>query len=93
MPKIAFFRNLVFFLYAYDLTERYHLHISKSKKGRTRSAKIWLDTVDVFEKGDLTEKELKQCQQVIIKHKEAILEQIRIFAEGKRVNLLDLSNK
>jgi hypothetical protein len=91
MPKIAVYKNLVFFLYAYDLAERAHLHISNSKRGRNRSAKIWLDTLEIFERGSVSDKELRQCQSVIADNRQIIAEQIRNFAEGKTVVLLDLN--
>lgn len=91
MPKLAVYKNLIFFLYAYDLAERTHLHISNNKRGHSRSAKIWLDNLEVFERGSLSEKELKQCQKVIAANREAIEDQLRNFAEGKGVNLLNLN--
>lgn len=92
MPKIAIYKNLVFFLYAYDLAERAHLHVSNSKRGRRRSAKIWLDTLEVFEGGSLSDKELRECKRVLATNQETVLEQIRNFAEGKNVVLLNLNN-
>lgn len=91
MPKIAVFRNLVFFLYAYDLSERLHLHVSNNKTGRSQSAKIWLDTAEIFEAGTLTAKELKQAQAVIDANREAILKQIHHFVRGEKVELLNLN--
>ncbi len=49
MPKIALFKNLIFFFCAYDLTESLHLHIVNTKSERSKSAKIWLDTLEIFE--------------------------------------------
>ena len=91
MPKIAVYKNLVFFLYAYDLAERAHLHVSNNKRGRKRSAKIWLDTLEVFQNGSLSEKELRECQRILADKREAVAEQIRNFAEGQNVVLLNLN--
>lgn len=91
MPKIAVYKNLVFFLYAYDLAERAHLHVSNSKRGHSRSAKLWLDTLEVFERGSLSAKELRQCQQVLAVNREIIEEQLLNFANGKGINLLNLN--
>ena len=88
MPKIAIFKSLIFFLYAYDLSERLHLHISNSKNSRSKSAKIWLDTLEIFEGGSLSKKELKICQELIKTNKANILEQIKRFAEGEKVEIL-----
>jgi hypothetical protein len=61
MPKIAIYKFLTFFIFAYDaLNEPPHLHIVKEKGNRQRSAKIWLETFKVAEKGTLNEKELNQ---------------------------------
>lgn len=91
MPKIAVFRNLVFFLYAYDLSERLHLHVANNKAGRSKSAKIWLDTAEVFEAGSLSANELKQAQAVVEANRQAIVEQIEHFAKGEKVELLNLN--
>jgi hypothetical protein len=76
MPKILLFKSLVFFFYAYDLTERLHLHIVNARSERSRSAKIWLDTLEIFEEGSLTKKELKVCQQFIEENLDKILEAV-----------------
>lgn len=91
MPKILLFKNLVFFFYAYDLTERLHLHIVNSRSERSRSAKIWLDTLEIFEEGSLTKKELKICQKLIEENINEILEQINRFAQGKKVEIINLN--
>jgi Domain of unknown function (DUF4160) len=91
MPKIAVYKNLVFFLYAYDLAERAHLHVSNNKRGRARSAKIWLDNLEIFEKGNLSSRELKEAQHAIATNLDAIAKQISNFAEGKDVMLLNLN--
>lgn len=91
MPKILLFKNLVFFFYAYDLTERLHLHIVNSRSERSRSAKIWLDTLEIFEEGSLTKKELKVCQKLIEENINEILEQINRFAQGEKVEIINLN--
>jgi len=60
MPQLALYKNLVFYIVMYDLTERYHVHITNTKKGRHKTAKIWLDTLDIFEKGNLNRREQKR---------------------------------
>ena len=66
MPKIAIYKFLTFFIFAFDaINEPPHLHIAKEKGNRQRSAKIWLDTLKVTEKGSLTETDLKQAIKVI----------------------------
>ena len=58
MPKIALYKYLSFFIVSYDLRERLHLHIIKTKGRKSRVAKIWLDPVEVFDEGDLTQTEI-----------------------------------
>ena len=66
MPKIAIYKYLTFFIFAYyALNEPPHLHIVKEKGNRQRSAKIWLDTLKVAETGTLNEKELNQAISLI----------------------------
>jgi hypothetical protein len=69
MPKISIYKYFVFFIVAYDLLEGCHLHIVKTKKGYTNAAKLWLDPVEIFKKGDLTEKELNTVVKLITKMK------------------------
>ena len=53
MPKIAIYKFLTFFIFAFDaINEPPHLHIAKDKGNRQRSAKIQLETLKVAEKGE-----------------------------------------
>ncbi len=52
MPKIAIYKFLTFYIFAYDtLNEPPHMHVAKEKGNRQRSAKIWLKTFEIAEKG------------------------------------------
>ena len=93
MPKIAIYQFLVFYLYSYDLSERFHLHVSKYKSRKGHDAKIWLDTGEVFERGDLTESELALCTTLIKKHRNEILTKISNFASGEKIKPLYLKLK
>jgi len=54
MPKIAVYKFLTFYIFAFDaLNEPPHLHIAKEKGNRQRSAKIWLETLKIAEKRNL----------------------------------------
>jgi hypothetical protein len=70
MPKLAIYKALVFFFYAYDLSKRLHVHISNTKSRKGRSAKIWLDTFEVFEQGSLTDKEINVAVKLLQEHQE-----------------------
>ncbi|GAB3320461.1 hypothetical protein GCM10027299_13750 [Larkinella ripae] len=91
MPKLAVYKALVFFLYAYDLSERMHVHVSNTKSRRGKSAKIWLDTLEVFETGSLTTKEINTAVKLLEKYGPEIAESITVFATEGRVNVLQLS--
>ena len=38
MPKLVTYKNLTFYIVMFDLTERYHVHVTKT--GRQKVAKI-----------------------------------------------------
>ncbi|MGA0557781.1 DUF4160 domain-containing protein [Larkinella sp. VNQ87] len=90
MPKLAVYKALVFFLYAYDLSERMHVHISNTKSRKGKSAKIWLDTLEVFETGSLTPKEINTALNLLKQHGPEIAANITAFATGEKVNVLQL---
>jgi hypothetical protein len=90
MPKLAVWGHLVFHLYSYDLSERLHVHISNTKSRKSNPAKIWLDTFEVFEKGDLTAKELRQCQRFLAEHTDAIQTIIEDFRHGIKTKSIRL---
>jgi len=77
-------------LYSYDLSERLHVHISNTKSRKSNPAKIWLDTVDVFEKGDLTARELRQCQKILRANSKAITTIIDDFRNGRKTKSIQL---
>ena len=87
MPKIAIFRNLVFYIVAYDLTERLHLHISNSKN-YNNPAKIWIDDFTVFERGGLSEKEIALSINLIEMYSEEILATIENFKQGNKTKTI-----
>lgn len=91
MPKLAIYNALVFFLYAYDLSERMHVHVSNTKSRKGQSAKIWLDTLEVFETGSLTPKEINTALRLLKQYKSQIELRIIEFAKEGKVNVLRLS--
>ena len=90
MPKLAVYGNLVFYIFAYDLIERMHVHVSNTKSRSGRSAKIWLDSLDVFERGSLSEKEISTALKLLAKHEGTIEESIRTFAINGEVKTVHL---
>ena len=90
MPKIAVYGNLVFYIFAYDLIERMHVHISNTKSRSGKSAKIWLDTLEVFERGNLTKKEISLALALLETNSEAIEQSIQAFAISGKMKTLHL---
>ena len=93
MPKIAVYKFLAFFIVSYDLNDRLHLHIIKTKGRKSRVAKIWLNPVHVFDYGDLTEKEINLAVKLIEKNKDEIKSKILNFAKGKKSKPISLKLK
>ena len=89
MPKIAIFKQFVFFFYAFDLSERRHVHV-EAKKGRFRKpAKIWIEHgVEVFDAGNLTRAELNEVCRVVEENLDALNSQFEKFIAGQKVKLL-----
>jgi hypothetical protein len=90
MPRIAVFKYFVFYFVSYDLSERYHVHVASTKSGRTGTAKFWLNPVELFEMGKLTEKEVNTVEKLLIKNEAKLIEQITNFAKGKKIKTLVL---
>lgn len=90
MPKIILFKNLIFYLVSFDLSERLHLHVFSKNTTRGGSAKIWIDTLEVFDKGSLSEKEINTAIDLIKNNKTKISKLIEDFRNGKKINPLKL---
>ena len=88
MPQLALYKNLIFFIVMHDLTERYHVHITNTKKGRQKTAKVWLDNLEIFEKGSLSKKELKDAVNVLEAHQNEMITQIEKVRKGIKVKPL-----
>lgn len=93
MPKIAFYKYLMFFIVSYDLKERFHLHVVNSKSRDSRAAKIWLDSLKVFETGDLSKTELNLAVKLMEENKEQIKNKILNVTQGKKSKPLSLKLK
>ena len=92
MPKIAVYKNLIFFFVSFDLTERKHLHVV-NRRNYKYSAKIWLDNATVFEKGLLSDVELNLACKLIKQNKTKIDVEIENFMQGKKTKPLKLTLK
>jgi len=89
MPKIAIYKFLTFYIFSYDaLNEPPHLHIAKEKGNRQRSAKIWLQTFEVAEKGSLTETDLNQALRIIKNNQQILINTFNKVKKGEKVATL-----
>jgi hypothetical protein len=66
------------------------LHIAKEKGNRQRSAKIWLETIKVAEKGSLSETDLKQAIKVIKENQSKLIESFNKVKAGKKITTLKI---
>ena len=89
MPKIAIYKFLTFFIFAYDaLNEPPHLHIVKEKGTRQRSAKIWLETFKIAEIGTLNDKELNQAISLIKKNQIILIDSFNKVKNGQKITTI-----
>ena len=89
MPKIAIYKFFTFYIFAFDIIkEPPHLHVAKEKGNRQRSAKIWLHTLEVAEKGSLSEVELNSVMKLIKENQATLIESIENVKLGKKVKTL-----
>lgn len=91
MPKIAIYKFLTFFIFAFDaINEPPHLHIAKEKGNRQRSAKIWLETLKVAGKGSLSETDLQQALKVIKENQAKFIESFNNVKAGKKISTIKI---
>ncbi len=91
MPKIAVYKFLTFFIFAYDaLHEPPHLHIAKEKGNRQRSAKIWLKSLEVADRGSLTDKDLNIALKLIKTNQQILIDHFNKVKEGKKITTIKL---
>ncbi len=91
MPKIATYKFLTFFIYAYDaLNEPPHLHVVKEKGNRQRSAKIWLESLKAEEKGTLSDKELTEAIKIMKKYKAVLTDSFNKVKMGQKITTIKL---
>ncbi len=91
MPKIAVYKFFTFFIFAFDaLNEPAHIHVVKEKGNRQRSAKIWLETGKISNKGSLNEKELNTVKQLVKRNKEILIDSFNKVKKGEKVKTINL---
>jgi len=76
-------------MFSYDaLNEPPHLHVVKEKGNRQRSAKIWLRTLKVENKGTLSNPELNQALRIMSENREILIEAFEKVKSGKKVTTI-----
>ena len=70
MPTILRFEGFRFYFYSHETNEPPHVHVDKQKN----SAKFWLDSVSLARNIGYSAKDLRKIQEIIIEHKELLLE-------------------
>ena len=89
MPKIAIYKFLTFYIFAYDaLNEPPHLHIAKEKGNRQRSAKIWLKTFEIADRGSLSDTDLNQALQLIKNNQQILIDAFNKVKDGKKITTI-----
>jgi hypothetical protein len=92
MPKIAVYKFLTFFIVSFDtIREPYHLHVVKEKGGRTYAAKIWLDSLEFAETGNLTEGEQNIVRKLVEQNKNKLKALFDKAKECKKFKTIDLN--
>lgn len=79
----------------YDMvrTEPAHLHVATTK-GRTGTfAKIWLETIEFAELGDLTKRQQKLVQRLVKANQAKLIEQYGLVQAGQRPKTITLKPK
>jgi len=64
------------------------MHIAKEKGNRQRSAKIWLKTFEIAEKGSLTDTDLNQALRLIKNNQQILIDAFNKVKEGRKVSTL-----
>ena len=72
------------------MNEPAHMHIAKEKGNRQRSAKIWLKTLEVAEKGSLTDTDLNKALRIIKDNKQFFIDAFNKVKEGKKEKTLKI---
>lgn len=78
-------------MFSYDaIFEPPHLHIAKEKGNRQRSAKIWLRTLQVAEKGSLSDRDLSLAIKLIKGNQKILIENFNKVKAGKKITTIKL---
>jgi hypothetical protein len=92
MPKIAVYNFLTFFIYSFDaLNEPPHIHVVAEKRRRSKSAKIWLTSLDVADRGTLTKGEINLALSLINKYNSSLIEAFNKVGRGEKIRTIKMN--
>ena len=95
MPKVLLYTTAkivwTFLFYGTDVNEnRAHVHVGK--KDTKHFAKFWLEPqVELVNKGDLTDAQLKQLQTIVEENREKLFKQWEVFQKGGNVKIIKIN--
>lgn len=94
MPKILLYITAKviwnFLFWSTDFYEnRAHVHVGK--RSTDRLCKIWLEPiVEVEDKGDLTDAQVKEVVNIASQYRERLLRQWELFKQGKPLRIIKI---
>ena len=89
MAKLIIFVKYYFFIWAGENpNERKHIHIFRTNSKNVKGAKVWLDDLSIFERGDFTEKELNQIKKDLDKYYELTVSQVEKVLNGEKTKAI-----
>ncbi len=91
MPKIAIYKQFIFFVYMHDLlNEPPHLHVVKNKSF-ANDAKIWIETMLWAETGDLSAQEQNLIEKLVRQNRFQLLNAWNRGKKGEKIETLKLT--
>ena len=91
MPKIAIYKQYIFFVYSFDLLhEPLQLHIANQKSHRQFTAKIWLSSLEYAEPGSLNQIELNSIQKVVKRYQSQLIIALEFLQNGKGIQTIKM---
>ena len=90
VPKLLIIQKFIFLLFSVDINEnRRHIHVEIRKGHKRKLAKFWLvPKVEMFDKGNLTDKEIKEAEKLIHENYELLIMQIERFFKGEIITTI-----
>ena len=92
MPKILLYITAkVIWNFLFWNTDYYEnrAHVHVGKRSTERLCKIWLEPiVEVVDKGDLTDAQVKEVLKIALEYREKLLRQWILFKEGKPIRMI-----